>query len=176
MRTVARGIALVREVGIGAGYLGENARTLHFGLGSAAIVDSVEIRWPSGIRQLLRGVGVGQRMEVTESDLPLEVNPPTRAMSLSLVCRPNPFFGSVTLLYEPATSGRVDLEVYDPAGRRVRRLEGTVSGGPGTDGPGTHKALWDGRDETGRSVASGVYFFRLRTERGARCVRGTLLR
>ena len=46
------------------------------------------------------------------------------------------------------------LAVFDLAGRRLRRLEGHAG-----------EALrWDGRDSNGRPVASGVYFYRIRTE------------
>jgi hypothetical protein len=46
--------------------------------------------------------------------------------------------------------------VYDAAGRLVRTLvDGVV-------GPGTYRVSWDGRDETRRRVAPGVYFYELR--------------
>jgi flagellar hook assembly protein FlgD len=48
------------------------------------------------------------------------------------------------------------LEIYDLTGRHVRTLlSGEVSAG-------THSVQWDGRDERGSSVGSGVYFYRLR--------------
>jgi len=30
--------------------------------------------------------------------------------------------------------------------------------------PGNHKVIWDGKDEKGREVASGIYFYQLKTE------------
>ena len=53
--------------------------------------------------------------------------------------------------------GRVELEIYDLRGQRVRRL------GDEARGPGQHLHPWDGRDDRGLPVASGVYFCRLRT-------------
>jgi flagellar hook assembly protein FlgD len=48
------------------------------------------------------------------------------------------------------------LDVFDLTGRRVRTL---LTGEVGT---GNHSVQWDGRDERGSSVGSGVYFYRLR--------------
>jgi flagellar hook assembly protein FlgD len=52
---------------------------------------------------------------------------------------------------------QVSLEIYNLLGQRVRTLvDGVVS-------PGYHEAVWDGRNEAGQQVESGVFFYRLRT-------------
>jgi enediyne biosynthesis protein E4 len=48
-------------------YLSSNDKRLHFGLDSAGTAD-IEIRWPSGIRQVLRGVKADQFMVIEESE------------------------------------------------------------------------------------------------------------
>ena len=50
---------------------------------------------------------------------------------------------------------RLDLSVFDGRGRRVRRLDA------GIRDAGRHEVVWNGRDDTGRQVASGTYFYRL---------------
>jgi flagellar hook assembly protein FlgD len=69
---------------------------------------------------------------------------------------PSPSSGRTTFTFlVPAPGGRVRLAVFDVAGRRVRVLY---------DGPavaGRHALGWDGRDDGGRHLASGVYFARL---------------
>ena len=69
---------------------------------------------------------------------------------------PNPFNPLTTIAFTvPANAGSVELTVYNVAGERVSTLaSGDVS-------PGPHAAVWDGRDDAGRRVASGVYFVRL---------------
>jgi hypothetical protein len=69
---------------------------------------------------------------------------------------PNPFNPITTIHYDvPTGGGAVSLRIYDVAGRLVKTLvEGRVA-------PGAKSATWDGRDDAGRSVASGVYFCRL---------------
>jgi len=71
---------------------------------------------------------------------------------------PNPFRAASTITYSLPVAGPVTLDIYDIAGRHVRRLvdgEGTV---------GLHHVDWEGRDKSGRRVAPGVYFYRLVTE------------
>ena len=69
---------------------------------------------------------------------------------------PNPFNPSTTLAFELPVATRADLVVHDVAGRRVRTLvDGVVLDA------GLHRAVWNGRDDTGRIAPAGVYFCRL---------------
>jgi hypothetical protein len=71
--------------------------------------------------------------------------------------RPNPFGDGIRASFMLPARDRVRLDVYDVAGRRVRRLI------DGERGAGRHEAVWDGRDESGRQVANGIYVLRLDT-------------
>jgi outer membrane protein assembly factor BamB len=69
---------------------------------------------------------------------------------------PNPFNPTTEIRYEvPAPGGDLELAIYDVAGRRVATLH------RGYRGPGVFQALWDGRNEHGERVASGMYFARM---------------
>jgi hypothetical protein len=72
---------------------------------------------------------------------------------------PNPFARTTWIGYELPQSSSVTLDVHDVAGRAVRRL---LVGE--TQGAGQHRIEWDGRDDRGENLASGVY--RLRLESG----------
>jgi hypothetical protein len=48
------------------GYASSSDYGVHFGLGAAKIVDKVEVRWPSGVKQVLENVKVNQVVTVTE--------------------------------------------------------------------------------------------------------------
>jgi hypothetical protein len=73
---------------------------------------------------------------------------------------PNPSAGATTVRFTLPRPDDVTLSIHDVAGRRVRSLaRGTLAAGP-------HEAVWDGRDESGRPAASGVYFVRLRAAAG----------
>ncbi len=82
---------------------------------------------------------------------------------------PNPVWESARIGFAlPAECRNAELALYDVAGRRVRTLAS-----PGTL-TGTGSLIWDGRDEAGRLLATGIYFARLRAGAGvltARVVR-----
>jgi hypothetical protein len=79
--------------------------------------------------------------------------PPARLAVRSAT--PNPFNPVTEIRCELPAAGAVRLQVYDVAGRPVRGLV------DGARGAGTFTVTWDGRDDTGRTVPSGVYFARL---------------
>jgi hypothetical protein len=69
---------------------------------------------------------------------------------------PNPFTTRTEIRYSvPASAPEAGIAVYDVSGRLVRNL----ARGPHT--VGLHAVTWDGRDQEGRRVASGVYFVRM---------------
>jgi hypothetical protein len=86
---------------------------------------------------------------------------------------PNPASGSATVRYSvpgDAATATVTIDVFDSAGRLVRRLVDR----PETSG--SHTAVWDGRDATGNEAASGVYFFRMKAGTFLQSRKMTLLR
>jgi len=69
---------------------------------------------------------------------------------------PNPFNPSTTIEFSIPESGFVSLVVYDITGQRIRELvSGDIT-------PGIHSVFWDGCDENGTVVSSGVYISKLR--------------
>jgi hypothetical protein len=69
--------------------------------------------------------------------------------------QPNPFHPLTTIAYEIARAGRVDLRIFDVAGREVRSLA------EGMRPAGRYATRWDGRNAAGALAPSGVYFYRL---------------
>ncbi|MCA9755964.1 MAG: phosphatase PAP2 family protein [Candidatus Eisenbacteria bacterium] len=66
---------------------------------------------------------------------------------------PNPTHAGATLRFASATSGRLDIVIYDAAGRQVSLLGRSIQAG-------TAEISWDGNGADGRPVATGVYFIR----------------
>lgn len=60
------GTKQLRVVDGGMGFASQNDRRLHFGLGHSEFVDRVEIRWPSGTRQVLHNPAIDQILSITE--------------------------------------------------------------------------------------------------------------
>ena len=80
-----------------------------------------------------------------------------KALALSAPA-PNPARGSCTLRLALPRAAQVTLAVYDQQGRRVRTLLA------GAQPAGELPVVWDGRDDGGRAVASGIYFVRCEVE------------
>jgi FtsP/CotA-like multicopper oxidase with cupredoxin domain len=75
----------------------------------------------------------------------------TRLLSLE----PNPSSNGNTIRFSLRSSGMVQVALYSVTGQRVRQLAS------GSFAAGDHSLRWDGTDEAGRTVASGVYFVKL---------------
>jgi len=77
----------------------------------------------------------------------------------TLQLSPNPFNPRATIRYASLPGMPVRLSVYDAQGREVRRLvESPVAQG------GIQTVVWEGRDDSNRRVAAGVYFVRMEGE------------
>jgi hypothetical protein len=68
---------------------------------------------------------------------------------------PNPFNPSTTIAFSLKDAANVDLTIYDVAGRRVRNLVDERRD------RGVYKIAWDGYNDSGSRVASGVYFYKM---------------
>jgi hypothetical protein len=70
---------------------------------------------------------------------------------------PNPFNPETTISYDIAEETDVTLDVYNIRGQKVKTLVNERMK------PGYNSVIWNGKDDNNRNVASGVYFYRLKT-------------
>jgi hypothetical protein len=75
--------------------------------------------------------------------------------TLLMPATPNPSHGNLVLHYSLAHGGPVDLSIFSVDGRRVRTLVHRAAE------PGQYQLSWDGTDEHGSPVSSGVFYIRL---------------
>lgn len=71
---------------------------------------------------------------------------------------PNPFNPTTTIEYTIPRANVVTVRIYDITGRMVQVFEN------GLQEAGEHRVLWDGRNNAGQSVASGMYIYEIRFE------------
>ena len=81
-------------------------------------------------------------------------------MFSAVTIAPNPFNPSTVISFDTPTATTILLGIYVVSGRRVRHISLGVQ-------PGRHAGRWDGRNEIGAEVGSGVYFITLRAEVGS---------
>ncbi len=91
----------------------------------------------------------------------------TTALAHLRPAAPNPFNPSTDLRFTLDRAGRVELSIFDARGRRVRSFPDTHYAA------GDHARRWNGRDDTGRKVASGVYEVRMVAHLGRRTETGS---
>ena len=70
---------------------------------------------------------------------------------------PNPFNPSTEIRYDLPEEGFVNLAIYNMVGQKVRTLRSE------TMQPGYHSMVWDGRNDVGSQVATGMYFYSIHT-------------
>jgi enediyne biosynthesis protein E4 len=75
--TTAKGSQMA-TVTTASSYLSSSDKRAHFGLGAEAVARTIEIRWPSGIRQTMKNVVADQILKIEEPSLPSEVMSPSK--------------------------------------------------------------------------------------------------
>jgi photosystem II stability/assembly factor-like uncharacterized protein len=147
---------------------GANWVQLDAGLPEAVLVNDLSIS-PADrtLRVATHGQGVFQH-DLLGTAVGVETLVSTAAALTLHPAAPNPFRDATTVRFEVPRAGRVELAIFDTRGARVRTLTDDARSA------GVHEVAWDGRDESGRRVAAGAYFFRLRA--GEETAGGKVLR
>jgi hypothetical protein len=78
---------------------------------------------------------------------------------------PNPFNGETVIQYNLPRSGSVLLIIYDIQGRKIRHLVDSHQSA------GSHSLNWNGRNDRGEVMPSGLYLLRLQTEQGVKTLK-----
>ena len=140
--------------------------------------DEMELRVMPNGDVLLRGRVEGERIQyVGEMVVPYEmrevVGMPGRSELLQNY--PNPFNPETWIPYQLPGRSRVVVRIYDMMGRLVRVMDlGWKEAGYYLDR--NRAAYWDGRNELGEEVASGVYFYQVQAGRFSEVRRMVIMR
>jgi len=136
----------------------------------ASLYDVKDLRFAGNGDYLLLENGKNELSIYLTSDMlngpiPVAVNPSGRQITTFgrikqdqlLQNYPNPFNPDTWIPYQLAEDGDVKIDIYNSSGQLVRILE------LGHRKEGSHQVHWDGRDNEGQNLASGVYFYTLKT-------------
>lgn len=119
----------MREVSAQTGYCSQNSLEVHFGMGDAATIDSVQVIWPSGIVQDFSNIATGKRYTLIENGSIAIVGIEDRtAPKYGLNVYPNPNSGKFTVEVKGLAGKSLKLELVDLKGRKVFRSDFTPSG------------------------------------------------
>lgn len=122
--------------------------------GAFAANETILLRWRLVADAAATGWGWAVDNIMVTPLVPVAVDDTPRMVTLGQNY-PNPFNPATTISFTLPSAGPTKLQVYDARGRLVR----TLIDGPRQAGPQTQ--IWDGRDNGGQGVASGVYMYRL---------------
>ena len=106
-------------------------------------------------------------LPMIDTDVVVGAVPPALALDQNM---PNPFNPMTTINYHIDRQSRVQISVYAPNGRLVTNLVN------GQRIAGSHTVTWDGTDNSGREVGSGVYYYRLDTDKNTITKKMVLIR
>ncbi|MCK4445955.1 MAG: T9SS type A sorting domain-containing protein, partial [Candidatus Marinimicrobia bacterium] len=70
---------------------------------------------------------------------------------------PNPFNPQTTIKYEVSQTGPIEVAIYNTIGQRICTLMRDYTQ------PGNYQVIWNGKNDAGEQVPSGIYFYQLRT-------------
>lgn len=97
--------------------------------------------------------------EVTVNFTPADPPTPETNTTTLYANYPNPFNPSTTIYFQLAEDGPVQLEIYNVRGQKIRTLVNR------NESSGYHSIIWDGSDNDGKQVSSGLYLYKLHTSK-----------
>ena len=71
---------------------------------------------------------------------------------------PNPFNINTIISYQLPMKSKVTIVIYNIVGKNIRELLNDIQP------PGIHKVIWDGKDQHGNTLSSGIYLCRVKIE------------
>ena len=144
----------MQEITPQSGYNSQNL-WLHFGLGSAAVIDSIKVEWINGLTHHFTNVQPNEHITISESGNIIGISQNSNEIpeDFSLLQNyPNPFNPVTKIKFNIQRKSRVSITIYDLTGRLIETIaESEMSAG-------SYEAIWDGS-----RFASGVYFYSIQT-------------
>ncbi len=148
--------------GVWREHTGYDCKTLCTSTYLASIID-IPVGTTAGIAiQIFDAFGIVDNIDEKPFELPQEI---------SLFGNvPNPFNAATAIEFKVEEYTNVELSIYDMLGKKVNTLVDE------SFKPGVQKIIWDGTNAEGRSVESGIYFYKLTTNTGSTTRRMVLLK
>lgn len=161
------GVSQIRQISSGSSHSGGDEKAAFFGLADNTTAD-LTIRWTNGVTETHVGVAIDTALHFVEpasgarsanigngNQVNVEALPKKFALHQNY---PNPFNPSTTISFDLPRDMDVTLKIYNVLGEEVRTLT--------TDfyQAGTHQVVWDGKDNFGNALSSGLYLYRLKSD------------
>jgi len=168
IKVVAGDLSMIREVTGGSAFVAKESLTAEFGLGENRVATKIEVNWPSGQVDISNNISGNQVITLEEGGRlisGLAVRPKGKFLTTIGSIKqnmlyqnfPNPFNPETWIPYRLKAGAQVNIMIYTSTGQLVRTLNlGNKPAGFYTGK--SRAAYWDGRNELGETVASGIYY------------------
>ncbi len=147
----------IRQVIAGSGFGSQNSLIQHFGLGQDSIINRLTIYWPGSGYDIYDSISVNRIYHVVEGEaLSIDNEPTHLPTEFGIVTAyPNPFNNHLLFEIYIGRTCALTVDIVDILGRKIiTLLTGKIE-------PKTLIIPWDGRDQSGEPVGSGIYFCRV---------------
>lgn len=111
-------VTQIRKVEANSGYASQNSLTTHFGLGNAAEIQEIQIKWPSGLVEIFSGLNINSINNLTEGTGTMAVN---EVHNSNFKVYPNP--AKDTLFVEGKFNSNSKLELMNWEGERIQSFD-----------------------------------------------------
>jgi hypothetical protein len=158
VKLYAEGGIQVRYTKCPDGWLRQNNPWIHFGLGQSTDIDSVVIRWPLGLVEVLTNVTINQYHEIKEGDATSKVSSNKNKIPADYCLEqnyPNPFNPETTISYKIAEAGVIQISIYNMNGKLIQNYSKLHKSS------GRYKVEWHGLSTQNEIVQSGLYIYRM---------------
>ena len=161
-------LSMIREINSGCSQ-GHNILAAHFGLGENSVANSIEVRWPSGRMDVMKDIPADQFIVIQEGvgiikgtavEPQGKLNTTWGEIKSNRLYQnyPNPFNPETWIPYQLAEDADVEVSIYSNSGELIRSLD--IGHKPAGSYAAREEAVhWDGSNDSGEQVASGVYFY-----------------
>ena len=156
VRIVAGGVTQRKSLFAGEGYCSQNSNRIHFGIGTASQIDTLEVLWPEGETEVYPNVAPNKAYVLSKGAVSVareDFEP--ESFALSMRSYPNPFRLATHVDFSLDQESKARVEVLDLLGRNLKSLAS------GRFVAGQHTVTWSGDIDQGGIAPAGVYLIRL---------------
>ncbi len=159
IRIEHNGFFQFRELSTGGSLSSPQLPWACFGLRTDEIVDTITVIWPCGHIDQVTGISANRWVTISEGVGVTNIRSNTDLPKFSRLDQnfPNPFNAGTYIRYDIPTNQFLELTIFNILGQKVRTLVDNQMTA------GSHRVYWDGKDDTNRAVASGIYIYELKT-------------
>ena len=144
----------------GAALLAQSLLPVHFGLSDSQVVDSLLVKWPSGLKETHYDIKPNQTIKLVENDKNKDIvtsieDFPSNASEVEISTYPNPFKETIHFEINTGSSGKLVLDIYNSLGQNI--YHSTEE----SQYAGKFKLIWSLQDSFIQPMNNGLLYYQI---------------